>query len=32
MEGKGMEEKFILDASKVLWHRERIEQWLRGGK
>lgn len=26
-----MEEKFILDASKVLWHRERIEQWLRGG-
>lgn len=26
-----MEEKFILDASKVLWHKERIEQWLRGG-
>lgn len=25
-----MEEKLILDGSKVLWHRERIEQWKRG--
>lgn len=25
-----MAEKYILDASKVLWHRERIEQWKRG--
>ncbi len=25
-----MEERFILDASKVLWHKERIEQWRRG--
>ncbi len=25
-----MEEKIILDASKVLWHRDRIEQWRRG--
>lgn len=24
------EEKIILDASKVLWHKERIEQWKRG--
>mgnify|MGYP006943515695 CR=1 FL=1 len=25
-----MAEKYILDASKILWHRERIEQWRRG--
>ena len=25
-----MQEKFILDASKVLWHKDRIEQWRRG--
>lgn len=25
-----MEEKLILDASKVLWHKERIEEWKRG--
>ncbi|SFQ24154.1 Radical SAM superfamily enzyme, MoaA/NifB/PqqE/SkfB family [Lachnospiraceae bacterium XBB1006] len=27
-----MEEKLILDGSKVLWHKERIEQWKRGEK
>lgn len=27
-----MAEKIILDASKVLWHRERIAQWKRGEK
>lgn len=26
-----MKEKLILDASKVLWHKERIEKW-RGGE
>lgn len=25
-----MEERIILDASKVLWHKERIEQWRQG--
>lgn len=24
------EQKWILDGSKILWHRERIEQWKRG--
>lgn len=27
-----MKEKLILDASKVLWHKERIEKWRGGGK
>ena len=27
-----MDEKLILDASKVLWHKERIEQWRRGDR
>lgn len=30
-EEKFMEE-LLLDASKVLWHRDRIEQWRAGGK
>ena len=27
-----MDKKYILDGSKVLWHIERLEQWIRGEK
>lgn len=26
------DKRILLDASKILWHKDRIDEWLRGGE